>query len=264
MGPGFANWLAGLVGELVLARSVRDVAATFEVAAGDARGPAPEAADRALPERPRVGLVLPVGFAEAERAAARSAAEAAADATGGRVVAMDAECWSALGAGGAGSAVLAASSAEWIDALEISDEELSPLVAAVARAGRAVSGPQIVGALRDMARAAHALWGLFDEVDAIVSPVLADGPPEVRAFDFGSDDVAAHFAKMAAVAPGAGLANATGAPALVLPFGMAGGLPRGVQVMAPPGADRALLGLAAKIEAAAGPLPFPAIAGAPA
>ena len=66
-------------------------------------------------------------------------------------------------------------------------------------------------------------------------------------------------------APLAALANVAGCPAIALPFGTdAAGLPLGVQIMAPIGAERALLSLAAGLQAAAPPIRFPhRIAGHP-
>ena len=62
---------------------------------------------------------------------------------------------------------------------------------------------------------------------------------------------------MEALAPNAALANAAGLPALALPFGLADGLPVGIALLGPSGADRALLALARRIETAAPPPAFP-------
>ena len=202
MGPGFHNWLNGLVGEGVLARSVRDVAAAFGAITGDARGPVPDPALRSIPATPLK---------------------------------------------------------DW----GLTEAEITPLSAAAARHGRSLPAPAFFAATREAAAIAHALWDVFASADVILTPVLADGPPPVGAFDFASSDLEAHHARMAAAAPGAAVANVSGFPALAVPFGMAGGLPRSFQMIAPFGAGRALLALASRIEDAAPAIPFPRLADLP-
>jgi amidase len=61
-----------------------------------------------------------------------------------------------------------------------------------------------------------------------------------------------HFAKMTALAPLAALANVAGFPAITLPVGADPlGLPLPVQLIAPFGADKRLLALAARLESEA-------------
>ncbi|WP_339950073.1 amidase [uncultured Albimonas sp.] len=261
MGPGFHNWLNGLVGEGVLARSVRDVAAAFGAITGDARGPVPDPALRSIPATPRVALALPAGVSEAAARPVREAAEA----LGGPVSTLDPAAWATLSARAAAVAdtVLAVSLAEWVDAAGLTEAEITPLSAAAARHGRSLPAPAFFAATREAAAIAHALWDVFASADVILTPVLADGPPPVGAFDFASSDLEAHHARMAAAAPGAAVANVSGFPALAVPFGMAGGLPRSFQMIAPFGAGRALLALASRIEDAAPAIPFPRLADLP-
>ena len=121
----------------------------------------------------------------------------------------------------------------------------------------------LFAASREMA-VLTAEWGAWMAgVDAVISPVLARGVPEVGAFDMAARDVTAHFAQMGEVAPGAALANAAGYPAWVIPY--AGeGIPVGVQIAARVGCDRALLALGAWLAGAAPVVDYPfAIAGHP-
>jgi amidase len=128
-----------------------------------------------------------------------------------------------------------------------------------------MTGPQAFALMREIARVSHKGWALFDACDAIVMPVLAGPPPLLGHFDFTATDVAAHLAKMEAMAPNAAIANACGLPALAIPAGMANGLPVGVQLMGPMGSDAALLRLAGRIAEALPPIRYPApIAGMPA
>ncbi|MDF2235607.1 amidase [Albimonas sp. CAU 1670] len=261
MGPGFSNWLNGLVGEGVLARSVRDVAAIFAPISGEAQGPVPDPALRGIPATPRVALAISPAVSEASAAAAREAAQA----LGGPVHALDPAAWAALSdrAAAVADLVLAVSLAEWVDAAGLAEHEIAPISAAAARHGRALSAPAFFAATREAAGVAHAMWALFADADVIVAPVLADGPPEIGAFDPASTDLDAHHAKMDATAPGVALANVSGFPALALPFGMEGGLPRSFQMIAPFGSGRALLALAARLEDLAPCPPFPRLAGLP-
>lgn len=263
MGPDFGNHLMGIAGELVLARSVRDVAAAFEAVRGDLRGPRPDPRPRSFPQGPRVALAIPSRCDPPRAGAARAAAEALA--RSGCDVA-EAPAPDALGAEAAALArlILAVSLADWLGALGLGQGEVTPLAAAVAREGRALPGTAVFAATRELARLSHRALGLFDRADALLMPVLSGPPPRVGAFDPEPTTPDARFAAMEALAPNAALANVAGLPALALPFGMAGGLPAGVQLWAGPGGDEALLRLGARLEALAPPPAFPhPVAGLP-
>ena len=255
-GPDFGNHLMGLASELVLARSVRDVATAFDLATGRIAGPCAEPAPRDLPARPRIALAIPARC-DAPRA---RAAEAAADAlarTGCTVDTIPAYDAIGLEAHRLCRIVLTASLAEWLDALAIPLSAVTPLSAAVAREGRAMPATALFAASRALARLSAQAAHLFDSHDALLSPVLSGPPPRIGHFGAADDDPAARFAAMEALAPNAALANAAGLPALALPFGLHDGLPVAVSLLGPPGADRALLALARQIEVAAPPLAFP-------
>lgn len=263
-GPDFGNHLMGLASELVLARSVRDVATAFGLVAGQAEGPCGDPAAVAFAVPVRIGLLTPTGFGADQTGAAQGAA-AVLTALGCEVSAMALADDLAADAAEVARTILTASLAEWMAALAVRDDELSPLAAAVAAEGRAMPASRLFAAGRQMAQLSHRLWQLFRDRDAILSPVLAGPPPVVGAFDMRRSDPAAHFAQMQAVAPLAAIANVAGCPAVALPFGTnPSGLPLGVQIMGPIGADRALLALAARLETAAPPIRFPhRIAGHP-
>ncbi len=257
-GPDFGNHLMGLASELVLARSLRDVAAAFHAVAETSQG----THDFASPVR--VALCRPARCKSAETEAAEQAAEALSR-IGCRVTPCTAP--DALGekAASIASTILTASLAEWLDALAIPDTEIPPVAAAIAAEGRAMAAATLFAASRSMAQTAHALWLDFAAYDVILSPILADGPPLLGAFDFSATDPAAHFAQMEAIAPNAALANVAGAPALAMPFGTgADGIPRGIQLMSRPGTDAALLAFAERLAAVSPPITFPfPIAGHP-
>ncbi|GGX68192.1 amidase [Tateyamaria omphalii] len=248
-GPGFHNHLMGIAEELVLARSVRDVAAAFALA----RVPAPQATRSGTS---RIALALPDRCDAAQVAAARGVAEALSDA-GMTVVEVASPDELGAEAHAIARMILSVSLAEWLAALGVSDDQLPPLVAAVAAEGRALEVTDLFAATRRMARLSWDVHKMFDHADALLCPVLATPPPPVGCFDLGQSDTDAHFAAMEAFSPNAALANVAGIPALALPFGMQGSLPVGVQLWGPHGADRMLCDLAAKIEALAPKLSYP-------
>lgn len=263
-GPDFGNHLMGLASELVLARSVRDVAAAYLLAAGQAQGPTGDPAPLGFSSSLRVALCVPARCGPEQCGAARQAARAL-EALGARVEERPAP--DALGERAAGIArlILMASLAEWLDTLAVADTEISPLAAAVAAEGRAMPATALFAASREMAQVSHEAWKLFDGADLLLSPVLAGPPPAFGAFDMTRTDPAAHFAQMEAIAPNAALANVAGCPALALPFGVdAKSLPLSVQLMGPIGSDLALLAVGAQLAAVAPAIryPFP-IAGHP-
>jgi amidase len=159
--------------------------------------------------------------------------------------------------------VLTASLAEWMGFLGVPGEELTPIAAAVLAEGRGMGAAELFAASREMAVLTAEWEAWMAGVDAVISPVLARSVPKVGAFDMQARDAAAHFAQMGAVAPGAAMANASGFPALVIPYA-GGGISVGVQIAGRVGCDRALLALGARLAAATPVVAYPyAIAGHP-
>lgn len=243
-GPDFGNHLMGIAAELVVARSVRDVARVFDGAV-----PA-QAGNRPLDLR-RVALVLPGGCDPAAAAAAEQVARLA----GAKVETRPAPVGLAARADAAVRCILTASLADWMGVLGIDGSEMSPLAAAVLAEGQAMPAARLFAAARDLARLTAEWDNWLAGADAVIAPVLPCGVPRVGAFDMASRDVAAHFAQMADTAPLAALANAAGYPALVLPVGP--GHPRGVEIAARRGSDRALLALGARLAAALPAILYP-------
>ena len=256
-GPDFANHLMGIASELVLARSVRDVEAAF----GAVFQPL---APFHLSDRPRIGLALPDRCGPVQQRAAKAAAEALRDA-GCEVHDVPAPDRMGAEAHAIARTILVVSLAEWLAALKIPDDQVPPLAAAMAAEGRTTPATALFAAARQLARLTNRSRKLFTAADAVLMPVLSSAPPPVGALDLSGSNPHAHMAKLEAFAPNAALANVAGLPALALPFGLSDGLPLGVQLIGPPGADFALLALGAMIEARAPALPFPSpIAGLPA
>lgn len=261
MGPDQGNWLMGLAAELVLARSVRDVALAFDAVAEEGVGGRPFG-------KGRVALVVPEGCAPSQGAGAAAVAEVLRG-FGLVVERRDFPSAMAARAGRVAQGVLTVSLAEWMGALGVAGAELSPIAAAVLAEGRAMTGAEVFALGREMAVLTAEWEAWMGGVDAVIWPVLRDGVPEVGAFDMGARDVAAHFARMGEVAPGAALANAAGFPALVVPVvtgqvAAGQGIPVGVQIAARRDCDRALLALAARVAGALPEVIYPyGIAGHP-
>lgn len=254
MGPDHGNWLMGLAGELVLARSVRDVATAFAIAAEPWAGTRPFT-------HARVALALPDPCDPAAAAAARAVADLAAS-TGLAIETRSFPADLATRAAALARTILTASLAEWMDALGVPASDLSPIAAAIRAEGQAMPATTLFAASRDLARITAEWEAWMDGIDALITPVLPGGTPRIGAFDMAATDPTAHFAQMEATAPGAAIANSAGGPAITIPYGSH--KPQGIQIASRRDTDRALLSLAGRIAALAPPVtyPFP-IAGHP-
>jgi amidase len=258
-GPDFGNHLMGVAAELVLARSVRDVRVAFQAATGlGSQGGIVDFSSL------KVAFCVPSRCGVEQASAVLMAANALREL--GCIVA-ELPAPDALGAKAAAivRTILTASLAEWLGALGIGDEEVSPLAAAVAAEGRRMPAATLFAASRDIAAQAHHFASYMDGIDVLVSPVLAGSPPKRGAFDMTARNPAAHFAQIEAVAPNAALANVAGVPALALPVGHdTAGVPLGVQLTARQGQDHLLLDIGAQMMPLLPTISFPfAIAGHP-
>ncbi len=269
-GPAFSNHLGGIAGELVVARSVRDVRTALTGAAGHADGPFPdpdfESLDATRPLRIGVVAGAPAIAVADDRVAAVEEAAHILEAAGHRIVPIDGARLADLAARSdrVARTILTLSLAAWMDAVGVADDEISPLAAAVRAEGAALPATRLFAAEQDGVLVAHGLWRLFEQVDAIVTPVFAGPLPRVGDFALDHRDPAGHFAKMGTTAPFAALANVGGIPALAVPLGIGeDGLPRSVQLLGPMTADFLLLSLAETLVAAR-PTPLPGrLAGLP-
>lgn len=264
-GPAFGNHLGGIAGELVLGRSLRDTAAALDAVAGRGRGPEPDPdlggpvlarLDAPLPPL-RIGVCPegPPGFpVEPERAGAVADAAAALASRGHRVVPVEPDrlAGPVARAALAFDRIVSVNLARNLGGLGDADlARLEPLTRAVLARGLAIGGTALADAQAGAVTAAHAMWRLFDEVDVLLTPVLATAPPPLGSFPTDGCDVEAHWRRMTAFAPYAALANAAGTPAVAVPHGTDGrGLPLPVQVVGPMGADTLVLRVARQLEAA--------------
>jgi amidase len=123
--------------------------------------------------------------------------------------------------------------------------DFEPRTRSHARMGRTL-GRLGLGGPAARARVRAAFRGFFDEIDVLVTPTLAR--PAVRADGWVTGGWRASLQAAVAFAPFTGAWNAAGVPALTVPAGSANGVPLGVQLVGPPGAEGTLLGLARLVE----------------
>ena len=132
-------------------------------------------------------------------------------------------------------------------------DEYTASFAGILEAAGEVSRDDVVHAHEFRIGFGHAMEGLFDEVDALVTPTIpVNAVPLFPDDDVPFDDGAIGLLTFT------WLWNFCGAPAVSVPWGPdAEGLPNSVQLIAAPGADPTALAVAASVEAAAPDLPPP-------
>jgi amidase len=131
------------------------------------------------------------------------------------------------------------------------EEELMPLTRWLREQGRATSGTRFAAALALMQAAGRRLAAAVAPYDAVLTPTLARLPQPVGALRDDADP-AADFDAQLAFTPFTGPWNIAGLPAISLPLGWTdAGLPIGMMLGAPHGAEGPLLALAAQLEEAA-------------
>jgi amidase len=128
-------------------------------------------------------------------------------------------------------------------------QELEKRTRRMAAAGRRLSGRPLRRALEREAEIAKRINGVFDDVDLLVTPMIAKGVPDVGVSDghgaFRTFNDAPPYVAWSAVW------NYTGQPAAALPVGTdEAGMPQSVQLVARPDDERTLLALAAQFERA--------------
>ena len=255
-GPNFANHLFGLASEHVLARTVRDSAAIF---AATRREPA-AAPDLDRPPAPaRIGVLTDGPDGGTVAPACRDAALRMAgvlDSAGHAIEPLE------IGdladdlhvAARAFADIIAANLAFELGRMDPppADDDLEPITWAVVERGRAMDAAALVATSRAMLDVAYRMAALFRRIDVLLTPALADLPPRLGAFPTDHGDLDAHYRRLGAFAPFSALFNVTGQPAISVPAGLSPeGLPLGVQLAGPDGAEDLLLRLARQIELAA-------------
>lgn len=254
-GPTFGNHLGGIATELAVCRSVRDTATIFAALGGCARGPFPPVDHASVTATAlRIGVITDTGAlypTDDDRMAIIEAAAHALEEDGHCLVSVP---FATIADAAAASRrafvdIVCANLAEAVTAYGMDAARTEPLTQAVIARGLSLPAVDLWKSLNAMVLVSRDMWRLFDDVDVLLCPILSSPPLPVGAFPSDHGDLDLHFGRMAAFAPLASLANASGCPAITLPFGSdAHRLPLPVQIMAPMGGEALLLHLASRLE----------------
>ncbi|MBU2959110.1 amidase [Paracoccus sp. C2R09] len=250
-GPGFSNHLGGIATEFAITRTIGDSQALWPLLAGHPRGLASEPRQATPAGMLRIGVLSDHPGIQPQRNRAVADAAVALRRAGHETLRIGAERLDDIRAASAEAFDVVVSAN--LASMERAGHDFAAaerLTRAFVARGRAMSAATLWAALEGAGPAAYALWSVFDDVDILLTPMLAHAPPPIGSFPMDHDDPAAHLQRMDDFAPFATLANVTGAAALTLPFGRDdAALPLPVQLIAPPGGDLRLLALGAKLEA---------------
>ena len=128
-------------------------------------------------------------------------------------------------------------------------ERLERRSRSMARAGGRISDERIAAVRSQETALAARVNAIFDDVDVVITPGTAVGPPRV-----GSLTRRGAFLTLSATmgrTPFQAIFNATGQPAAVVPWGLdATGLPTSIQLVGQPSDETTLLALSTQIESA--------------
>ncbi len=116
--------------------------------------------------------------------------------------------------------------------------------------GARYSGQDLAWAITTIHQLGRVFGRFFGQYDVLLTPTLADPPLLLRTIDMQSEDLDAYFEILYAHTIFTSVCNCAGIPAATLPLAWSDGLPIGVQIAAPLGAEARLLALAAQFEAA--------------
>ena len=272
-GPYAGEGWAGMAIEGFLTRSVRDCAALMDAVSGpDAGAPywAPPLAEgfAAAIARPPLRLRVAVSDRAPDGSAVHpDCAGALRDASRlleslGHHVEEAAPALDLFGLMRAWTDIVACGTASWVRAAERkrgrprAPGEIEPVAEAALRHAATLAGADYLDAVETVHDVGRAAAPFFERWDAFLTPTLAEPPARIGRFAHSAfDDFLAYRLGpegVLAYSPFTAQWNATGQPAVSLPLGTsAEGLPIGVQIAAPFGADETLMALCAEIEAAA-------------
>tara|TARA_Y100000815_G_scaffold224798_1_gene212155 strand:+ start:2247 stop:3689 length:1443 start_codon:yes stop_codon:yes gene_type:complete len=270
LGPVAVEAIAGMSTPHALTRSVRDSAALLDATAGADQGdpyaqPKQECSFLGSVARApgplRIGLTLdsPLGTPvdpqirarclEAARLMENLGHEVEEVADAGYDAQALKTAWRVIPGVNVAAAVLARGRALGLDdpaaALEPVNEEW-------VREGMGLSGMDYLAAVNRLHQTARDLGRFFARFDILMSPASAELPPKIGEMASTTPGLDAFYDRFWAHSPFTCAFNASGFPAMSLPFGQsAQGLPVGVQFGAALGGDNLLFALAGQIERAA-------------
>jgi amidase len=273
-GPLIGDVMSGLTVELVLARSVRDVAAVLDAVEGPAPGdpyvaPPPQrpymAELKAGAGRMRIGLAtepwadleIDQPVVDAVRAAASMLEALGHD--------LDDEVPTVPRGGGGAPDMIETFMTRWyagqaaqlamfevLLGRNIGPHDVEPLTWAMAEEGRRRNSGEYLGAIATHQGIARMLAGWFESGhDLLLTPTLGEVPPPLGSFEAAGDDPLRAMRRAEKMGVFTAVINATGNPAISLPLQWSPeGLPIGVHLVAPFGREDLLIRIAAQLEVA--------------
>lgn len=280
MGPDVAEGWSGMVSQGVLSRSVRDTAAILDACAGMELG-APYASPvvnesflgslQKPPPKCRIAYYFAPATEETVDSEVRLALESTVklcESLGHEMVAMPPR-FDGKGFSKAFNVIMAANTlSELKGGMQLSgqcgDPEqaekrlletnmLESLTQTIAKLAKGYSAEHYVDALYVMHRVGREVAQFMTEenIDFLLSPVLARPPFELGFLNTQADKIEEYFQKLGTIAIYTHLFNMTGQPAMSVPlYWSSNGLPIGSQFAAPFGNDQQLLQLAYQLEQA--------------
>jgi aspartyl-tRNA(Asn)/glutamyl-tRNA(Gln) amidotransferase subunit A len=245
------SWSCDHVGPI--AATVADVALLDEVLAAEPGGEAGPAGDA-----PRIGRVVGDDLGPVDPAVAGTLDELCRrmEAAGATVDEVVLPLQAARGA--VGTIVLAEAAAAHVRLLaETGEDGYSRAMLAMIRIGRSALAGEYLTGLRYRGRFVAQVEGLLAGRDALLLPTVpcAAPPAGERTVTIAGTSVGVQAALTRLPGP----FNCSGSPVLALPAGLVGGLPVGASLVGRIGGDRALLSLAAWVEAVAPDVGRPAV-----
>ncbi len=268
--PVAGDTMSGLVSEFVLTRSVRDLAALLDWVSG----PEPGDPYAALPpERPYVEELrrepgkLRIALLTEPLTDDTFAPEvvAAAEETALEIEALGHEIIRPDLSGASGGVDLfptfmtrwAAGNAATADTIEmivgrpLTADDVEPLTWALTEQGRRETGAAYLGAVARHQILARMVAGLHESgIDLLMTPTVGELPQPLGTYDDSGPEPMDAIVRARGFASFTGLFNATGQPAISLPLAESGGLPVGIQLIAPMWREDLLIRIAAQLEQA--------------
>lgn len=271
LAPYAGDSMSGLTTEFILAHSIRDVAGMLDWV----HGPEPGEPYAALPPvRPYMEELAPEPGSmtialltesltgdtlspEVVEAARRTAADL--EALGHNVVEPDLpvlgdseSLYQTFITRWAAGTAETANTIGFIVGRELTADDVEPLSWSLIERGRTQSGADYLFAVRQHQAMARMIAAVYEGgIDLIMTPTLADVPPPLGTYDDSGPDPMSAMEYARRIATFTGAFNATGQPAISLPLEQsAGGLPIGIQLVAPIWREDLLIRLAAQLERA--------------
>jgi amidase len=272
-GPITGDNMSGMTCELVVSRSVRDVAAVLDAVQGPAPGDpyvAPPPARPYLEELEADPGELRIALATS------SAAQIEIDPVVVDAATDVARLLESLGhsieerglteiTGGGGDELVETFMTRWmggqasaLDQLgvalgrELGPQDVEPLTWALAEEGRRRSAGDYLTAVGRHHLVTRAISGMFaSDIDLLLTPTTGESAPPLGTYDDSGSDPLAAIRRSYKTAAFAGIFNATGHPAISLPlYWTDEGMPLGIQLVAQHGREDLLIRVAAQLEQA--------------